>query len=291
VSGVRGQIGMSADRRRPSGRSTAHGRADEPISHAHARTLAALWQDLDRPDFALTVLARTGAIGGGAEVQLQQDLAALSRAAHLSSDPGTTICQAQIEALLTYVRVHGHRGPVAGWTTLPDDGEFVEATQAFARARRPHLSDAPAALPLTLTRHPTDPPPPSLPASDLPLAPQPSPARAGPDTRPRAANPRPLLHHALPAERTSTTPVPHGWRAQAAAAPAVPAVHDDPDDGPGADPHAVIGHIRAALADRGADPPMIDRVVSAVLELVDAVVGATTDQRDRIPARADDAGT
>jgi hypothetical protein len=72
----------------------------------------------------------------------------------------------------------------------------------------------------------------------------------------------------------------------------VSAVHDDPDDGPdGAPPVAVIGHLRAALTDRGADPLVIDRVVSAVLELVDAVVGATTEHRDRMPARTGDAGT
>jgi hypothetical protein len=255
VSGVRGQIRVSADRRRHGVRGTAPDRGEDPISHAHARTLAALWQDPDRPDFALTVLARTGAIASGADLQLQHDLAALSRAAHLSSDPGTTICQAQIEALLTYVRVHGRRGPVAGWTALPDDGEFVEATQEFARARRPHLSDTPAALPLTLT---TQPP-----------------------------TERPVTHHASPAERPSAS---HPRRIEAAvlSPPDVPAVHDDVGDDPQV---AVLSHLRSTLTDRGTDPLVIDRVVSAVRELVDAVAGATKDHRDKVPARTGDAGT
>lgn len=113
-------------------------RSKPTISHAHARLLAWLWKD-DRPDAAVTVLARTGAIPHDTEAQLWTDLRTLTEAARSSGDPGETVCEVQIKALLRYVRHHGPRDAVPHWSTLPDDGQFVRVTRRFARARRAEL--------------------------------------------------------------------------------------------------------------------------------------------------------
>lgn len=113
------------------------------ISHPHARLLAYFWEEPDRPDFAVTVLARTGAIRRDTEAQLVRDLAALETAAQQSSDPGETISERQVGALLNYVRRHGLREEVTGWWEQDDDGEFWAQTVAFARARRAEIGEAP----------------------------------------------------------------------------------------------------------------------------------------------------
>lgn len=116
---------------------------DTPISHAHARLLAWFWEEPDRPDDSVTVLARTGAIRHDAEHQLVRDLDLLTEAAAQSSDPGETICQMQIGCLLQYVRRHGERDPVHGWTDFLDDGEFRTQTSRFVRDRRRELGETP----------------------------------------------------------------------------------------------------------------------------------------------------
>ncbi len=129
------------------------------ISHAHARLLAYFWEEPDRPDFAVTVLARTGAIRRDTEAQLVRDLAALEIAAEQSSDPGETISERQVGALLDYVRRHGLRGEVAGWWEQDDDGEFWTQTVAFARARRAEIGEAPRTERRPGTRAPIAPEP------------------------------------------------------------------------------------------------------------------------------------
>lgn len=113
------------------------------VSHAHARLLAYFWEERERPDFAVTVLARTGAIRQDTEVQLSRDLQALDEAAEQSSDPGMTICQLQVGSLLEYVRRHGLRDAVEGWRQFEDDGEFRQVTVTFARRRRADLAPTP----------------------------------------------------------------------------------------------------------------------------------------------------
>jgi hemoglobin len=139
-----------AGRRRPAGVT---------ISHSHARLLAYFWEEPDRPDFAVTVLARTGAIRRDTEDQLVRDLAALETAAEQSSDPGETISERQVSALLDYVRRHGIRGEVVGWWDQADDGEFGTHTVAFARARRAEIGEAPRTgrRPSTRTPHAPEP--------------------------------------------------------------------------------------------------------------------------------------
>lgn len=144
-------------------RSTGRMRAadDTPISHAHARLLAWFWEEPNRPDDSVTVLARTGAIRQDAERQLVRDLELLTEAAAQSSDPGETICQMQIWCLLHYVRRHGQRDPVHGWTDFLDDGEFRTHTSRFVRDRRRVLAETPrttrpaGALPAAESRHAT----------------------------------------------------------------------------------------------------------------------------------------
>src|SRR5690606_27668769 len=120
------------------------------ISHAHARALANLWAEGERPDFPITVLARSGAIRPDAEAQLERDLRLLTEAARTSGS-GESIPQRQVSALLAYVRHHGPRGPVPGWQALADDGEFTAETRRLARARRyesaalqPHALSSPS---------------------------------------------------------------------------------------------------------------------------------------------------
>ncbi len=113
------------------------------ISHAHARLLAWFWEEPDRPDDSVTVLARTGAIRHDAEQRIARDLELLTLASDQSSDPGSTICQMQVSSLLHYVQRHGQRDPVAGWTEFLDDGEFRTRTSEFVRTRRQVLDDTP----------------------------------------------------------------------------------------------------------------------------------------------------
>lgn len=127
--------------------STKRTEAVAPISHAHARLLAYFWEEPERPDFAVTVLARTGAIRRDTAVQLERDLAALEAASGQSSDPGMTISERQVWSLLEYVQRHGIREEVAGWRTFRDDGEFVRQTVAFARSRRAQLRHTPRTAP------------------------------------------------------------------------------------------------------------------------------------------------
>lgn len=128
-----------ADERHSATRSDAIA----PISHAHARLLAYFWEEPERPDFAVTVLARTGAIRRDTAAQLQRDLSALEAASGQSSDPGMTISERQVWSLLDYVQRHGLRDEVAGWRDIRDDGEFLRQTMAFARARRAQLRHTP----------------------------------------------------------------------------------------------------------------------------------------------------
>lgn len=97
---------------------------DEPngavVSDAHARALASYWLDQHDADAPLTLFARTGAIGEETERSLERDLGALSFAtAGGSGEPG--VAQAQLGALLGYVRAHGLRDAVPGWDALPDE--------------------------------------------------------------------------------------------------------------------------------------------------------------------------
>ena len=129
--------------------SATKSRTVAPISHAHARLLAYFWEESERPDFAVTVLARTGAIRRDTAVQLERDLSALEAASGQSSDPGMTISERQVWSLLDYVQRHGLRDEVAGWRDLRDDGEFLRQTVAFARTRRAELRHTPR----TTSRH------------------------------------------------------------------------------------------------------------------------------------------
>lgn len=124
-------------------RDAAAERDGSAISDPHARLLAYFWEEPSRPDFAVTVLARTGAIRSDTENQLARDLAALQQAATQSSDPGTTISEHQVGCLLHYVRTHGVRGEISGWREQQDDGQFWKETIEFAKLRRTELSDAP----------------------------------------------------------------------------------------------------------------------------------------------------
>lgn len=151
---IKGTRSMLDGSRRPRAGASARGntyarvvggrRSDGvTISHPHARLLAYFWEEPDRPDFAVTVLARTGAIRPDTEDQLVRDLAALETAAQQSSDPGETISERQVGALLDYVRRHGLRDEVVGWWEQRDDGEFWMQTVEFARARRAEIGEAP----------------------------------------------------------------------------------------------------------------------------------------------------
>lgn len=92
----------------------------EVIAHAHAKTIASYWLDQDRPDAPLTVMTLTGAIADETADVLEHDLRALELAtAHEVDAP--VMAQAQLTALLDYVQGYGVRGPVPGWSELPDD--------------------------------------------------------------------------------------------------------------------------------------------------------------------------
>jgi len=92
----------------------------EVVSDAHARALASYWHDEHDPYAPLTLFARTGAILEDAERGLGRDLHTLASATSAAGvEPG--VAQAQLRALLRYVRSHGLRGPVAGWDDLPEE--------------------------------------------------------------------------------------------------------------------------------------------------------------------------
>lgn len=88
------------------------------LSDTAARALAAYWLDEDDDGAPSTVLARTGAISDETIRVLARDLRLLEAAA--GSQGLASSAQSQLRALLDYVRDHGPRGPVEGWTSLLD---------------------------------------------------------------------------------------------------------------------------------------------------------------------------
>lgn len=121
----------------PQGAGTAD-RGHLDISHQHARALALCWEDSGRPDFSITVLAHTGAIRPDIEAQLTRDLEVLMSAmGEAGQSQGTA--QAQIGALLSYVRRSGPRPAPPGWAELPDDGQFLARMRAMVRGGSPRL--------------------------------------------------------------------------------------------------------------------------------------------------------
>lgn len=90
------------------------------IPHAHARTIATYWLDEHHADEPVTVLAVTGAIAEDTADHLEHDLRQLELATAREADV-PVMAQAQLTALLGYVQSYGPRGPVPGWSELPDD--------------------------------------------------------------------------------------------------------------------------------------------------------------------------
>ena len=98
------------------------------ISDAQARALASYWRDQHDADAPLSVLARTGAISIETASALERDLRALARAT-AGHEQGVFNAQAQLGALLVYVRGRGPRGPVPGWREVPHRESRTQASQ------------------------------------------------------------------------------------------------------------------------------------------------------------------
>lgn len=112
--------------------------AAQVISHAHARDLADCWQDTERVDHPITLLARTGEISRGAEASLRHDLRLLETASATWGSP-RSIPEKQLRVLLDYVRHHGPRPPLRGWRALRDY-EFVQSIRQMASEARAHTA-------------------------------------------------------------------------------------------------------------------------------------------------------
>lgn len=106
------------------------------ISHAHARDLAECWQDAARADHPITLLARTGEIAADAERSLAYDLSLLEMASAAWGSP-PSIPEKQLRVLLDYVRYHGRRPPLHGWSQLRD-AEFLRSIRRMASEVRSH---------------------------------------------------------------------------------------------------------------------------------------------------------
>lgn len=106
------------------------------ISHAHARDLAECWQDAAREHHPITLLARTGEISQDAERSLASDLELLEMASTAWGSP-PSIPEKQLRVLLHYVRHHGPRPPVQGWSGLRD-AEFLRSIRRMASEARAH---------------------------------------------------------------------------------------------------------------------------------------------------------
>lgn len=274
---------------------TSHRGATLPISDAHARLLAYFWEERDRPDFSVTVLARTGAIRPDTEPQLRRDLTALDAAAEQSSDPGTTICQLQVGSLLEYVRRHGLRDAVEGWREFRDDGQFRQATVTFARRRRADLESTPrtqrrnGSSPTASSRSADEPrrAPAAMPSQDEPLF-----DRLGGDAAVRAAvdsfydkvlGDGRISHHfeginvgRLKAhQRAFITAVTGGSQDEYAdidAAVARLRVAHERLQITRSDFGIVVGHLVATLTELGVEAGVIEQLTPRVLQLRDAIV-------------------
>lgn len=106
------------------------------ITHAHARDLAQCWQDAARERHPITMLARTGEITHDAERSLSHDLDLLQMASAAWGTP-PSIPEKQLRVLLEYVRHHGPRPPVDGWSSLRDT-EFLRSIRRMASEARAH---------------------------------------------------------------------------------------------------------------------------------------------------------
>ena len=115
------------------------------ISHAHARDLAECWQDAAREQHPITLLARTGEITNDAQRCIAYDLDLLEMASSSWGSP-PSIPEKQLRVLLQYVRHHGPRPPVEGWSGLRD-AEFLR----YGSIHRNAYLNAPATLGPALT--------------------------------------------------------------------------------------------------------------------------------------------
>lgn len=106
------------------------------ISHAHARDLAECWQDAAREQHPITLLAHTGEITSDAERCIAYDLDLLETASTAGGSP-PSIPEKQLRVLLEYVRHHGPRPPVEGWSDLRD-AEFLRSIRRMASEARAH---------------------------------------------------------------------------------------------------------------------------------------------------------
>lgn len=106
------------------------------ITHAHARDLAACWQDAGRAGHPVTILASTGEITAAAEATIAHDLRLLESASAAWGHP-RSIPEKQLRVLLDYVRHHGPRPPLDGWHELRD-AEFLRSIRHMASEARSH---------------------------------------------------------------------------------------------------------------------------------------------------------
>lgn len=109
------------------------------ISHAHARDLALCWQDEGRDNHPVTRLARTGEITPDAAAAVAHDLRLLETASASWGTP-PSIPEKQLRVLLDYLRHHGPRPAVDGWTHLRD-AEFLRSIRQMASEARLHAPD------------------------------------------------------------------------------------------------------------------------------------------------------
>jgi hemoglobin len=100
------------------------------LSDAGARTLAGYWQDEYDEHAPSTVLASSGAISTDTITSLARDLHLLELA---GGDEQPTVAQAQLRALLDYVRDCGPRGRVEGWADLPHEDPWGPAADRTDR--------------------------------------------------------------------------------------------------------------------------------------------------------------
>lgn len=106
------------------------------ISHAHARDLAQCWQDEGRDAHPVTRLARTGEITSDAVSAVAHDLRLLEMASASWGTP-PSIPEKQLRILLDYLRHHGPRPAVDGWSHLRD-AEFLRSIRRMASEARLH---------------------------------------------------------------------------------------------------------------------------------------------------------
>lgn len=82
------------------------------LTDARARTIASWWADGDNPADPLMKFYLLGYIDGATALRIDEMIE--------SAEKGDDI---ELRQLLAYVKWHGHRQPVTGWDSLPEEDE------------------------------------------------------------------------------------------------------------------------------------------------------------------------